>query len=93
MVGRNVGKGGKSPSFGLGPVLPFGVFAVGYLVFIVAVVPFTIPGGISLLRFLLPVYVPLLLVVVFLLDRFPSIKAAGGLGAGRDRGRGAYRLP
>ena len=31
-----------SPSSGLGPALPFGVFAVAYLVFIVAVVPFTV---------------------------------------------------
>ena len=80
--GRSAGKGGQSPSFGLGPALPFGVFAVSYLVFLVAVVPFTIPAGIHL-RFLLPVYVPLLLVVVFLLDRFPSIKAAGWMGAVR----------
>ena len=80
--GRSAGKGGPSPSFGLGPALPFGVFAVGYFVFIVAVVPFTIPGGINF-RFLVPVYVPLLLVAVFLLDRFPSIKASGWTGAVR----------
>ena len=80
--GRSVGRGGKSPSFGLGPVLPFGVFAVGYLVFIVAVVPFTIPHSISF-RLLLPVYVPLLLTAVFLLDRFLSIKAAGWMAAVR----------
>ena len=80
--GRNVGRGGKSPSFGLGPVLPFGVFAVAYLVFIVAVVPFVVPreNGV-ILRLLLPACVPLLLVVVFLLDRFLSIKAAGWMGA------------
>ena len=80
--GRNVGKGGQSPSFGLGPALPFGVFAVGYLVFIVAVVPFTIPLGMNF-RFLLPVYVPLLLTAVLLLDRFLSIEAAGWMAAGR----------
>ena len=80
--GRSVGRGGKSPSFGLGPALPFGVFAVGYLVFIVAVVPFTIPHSISF-RLLLPVYVPLLLTAVFLLDRFLSIKAAGWMAAVR----------
>ena len=80
--GRSVGMGGKSPSFGLGPALPFGVFAVAYLVFIVAVVPFTIPHRIDL-RLLLPVYVPLLLTAAFLLDRFLSIKAAGWMGAAR----------
>ena len=80
--GRNVGMGSKSPPFGLGPALPFGVFAVAYLVFIVAVVPFVVPreNGV-ILRLLLPACVPLLLVVVFLLDRFLSIKAAGWMGA------------
>ena len=62
----------------LGPVLPFGAFAAGYLVFIVAVVPFTIPHGI-VDRYLLPVYVPLLLTAVVALDRFLCIEAAGGL--------------
>ena len=61
---------------GLGPVLPFGVFVVGYLVFIVAIVPLVIPYG-MLARFLLPVYVPLLLAAVFLLDRCLSIEVAG----------------
>ena len=70
---RSVGRGGKSPSFGLGPALPFGVFAVAYLVFIVAVVPFVIPFKEFPVRLLLPVYVPLLLTAVFLLDRFLSI--------------------
>ena len=79
---RSVGMGGKSPSFGLGPALPFGVFAVGYLVFIVAIVPFTIPQMVRM-RLLLPAYVPLLLTAVFLLDRFLSIKAAGWMGAVR----------
>ena len=76
LAGRSVGRGGKSPSFGLGPVLPFGVFAVAYLVFIVAVVPLVIPFKVPE-RYLLPVYVPLLLGGVFLLDRFLSIEAAG----------------
>ena len=71
-----------SPSFGLGPALPFGVFAVAYLVFIVTIVPLVIHKEFPL-RYLLPVYVPLLLVAVFLLDRFPSIKAAGWTGAVR----------
>ncbi len=56
--------------------LSFGVFVVAYLVFMVAVVPFTVELGIDS-RYVLPVYVPLLLVAVLLLDRFLSIKAAG----------------
>ena len=70
--GRSVGRGGKSPSFGLRPVLPFGVFAVAYLVFMVTIVPLVTPCPFPF-RYLLPVYVPLLLVAVFLLDRFLSI--------------------
>ena len=62
--------------FRLGPALPFAVFAVAYCVFMVAVVPFTVGQGIDS-RYLLPVYVPLLLVAVLLLDRFLSIEAAG----------------
>ena len=74
---------GRRPlSFGLGPVLPFGVFVVGYLVFIVAIVPLVIPYG-MLARFLLPVYVPLLLAAVFLLDRFLSIEVAGWVAAAK----------
>ena len=79
--GRSVGRGGQP--FGLGPVLPFGVFVVAYLVFIIAVVPFVVRDKIIDSRFLLPIYVPLLLVAVFLLDRFLSIKAAGWMGAVR----------
>ena len=62
--------------FRLGPAIPFGVFAVAYLVFIVAVAPFTVAQAIDT-RYLLPVYVPLLLAAAFLLDRFLSIEAAG----------------
>ena len=71
-----------SLSFGLGPALPFGVFAVAYLVFIVTIVPLVIHMEFPL-RYLVPVYVPLLLVAVFLLDRFLSIEAAGWMGAVR----------
>ena len=60
----------------LGPAVPFGVFALIYLVFMVAIVPFTVRQGIDS-RYLLPVYVPLLLMAVLLLDRFLSIEAAG----------------
>ena len=81
--GRSVGRGGKSPSFGLGPVLPFGVFAVAYLVFMVTIVPLVSPVSEFPFRYLVPVYVPLLLVAVFLLDRFLSISATGWMGAVR----------
>ena len=64
-------------SFGLGPALPFGGFALVYIVFMAAVMPFTVKQGIGS-RYLLPVYVPLLLAAVLLLDRFLSIEAAGG---------------
>ena len=80
--GRSVGRGGKSPSFGLGPALPFGVFAVAYLVFMVTIVPLVILNVLLLVsRYLLPIYVPLLLAGVFLLDRLLSIKAAGWMAA------------
>ncbi len=82
-AGRGFGRGGKSPSFGLGPVLPFGGFAVAYLVFIVTIVPLVSPVGEFPLRYLVPVYVPLLLVAVFLLDRFLCIEAAGWMAAVR----------
>ncbi len=65
-----------SPRLGLGPVLPFGVFALAYLGFIVAVVPLAVKQVIDS-RYLLPVYVPLLVTAVLLLDRFLSIEAAG----------------
>ena len=75
LAGLGLGVGGSkgkdrsgSPFFGLGPVLPFGVFAVSYLAFMIAVVPFTVHQIIDS-RYLLPIYVPLLLTVVLLLDR------------------------
>ena len=67
---------------GLGPVLPFGAFAVLYLVFLIVVVPFTVRQGVDS-RYLLSIYVPLLLTAVFLLDRFLSIKATGWMAAVR----------
>ena len=81
LAGRGFGAGRgearpTSPSLGLGPALPFGMFAVAYLGFMVAVVPFTVNHGITA-RYLLPIYVPLLLAAVLLLDRFLCIKAAG----------------
>ena len=74
------GRGGKdwagAPLLGLEPALPFGVFALAYLLFIVAIVPFTVYQPIYS-RFLLPVHIPLLLAVAVLLDRFLSIEVAG----------------
>ena len=76
-LGGSKGKGRMaSLSFGVGPALPFGGFAVAYLAFMVVVVPFAIYRGIDS-RFLLPLYVPLLLATMLLLDRFLSIEAAG----------------
>ena len=66
----------------LEPIIPLGGFALAYLVFMVAVVPFTVEQEIDS-RYLLPIYVPLLLATVFLLDQFLSISAAGWMGAGR----------
>ena len=65
------------PLVGLGPIIPFGGFAVAYLLFIVAIVPLVVISQIPA-RYLLPVYVPLLLAAMFLLDRFLSIEAVGG---------------
>ena len=85
VAGRSLGMGGQdggeedrtaSPRLGLGPVLPFGGFALIYLGFMVAVVPFTVSENIDS-RHLLPVYVPLVLVAALLLDRFLCIKAVG----------------
>ncbi len=55
--------------------IPFGAFTVGYIAFLVAVVPLTV-GQIIDSRYLLPIYVPLLLAAVLLLDRFLSSEAA-----------------
>ena len=71
------------PSVGLGPMLPFGGFAVAYLVFMIVVVPFTVHQAIDS-RYLLPVYVPLLLAAILLLDRFLSIEATGRMVAIRS---------
>ncbi len=67
--GRGFGLSGKDR---LGPALPFGVFALAYLGFMVAIVPFMVEQEINS-RYLLPVHIPLLLTAVFLLDRFLSI--------------------
>ena len=66
----------------LGPALPFGAFTVLYLAFMVATVPFTVRQGIDS-RYLMPIYVPLLLVAALLLDRSLSIKASGRMVAVR----------
>ena len=67
----------------VGPMLPFGGFALAYLVFMIVVVPFTVHQAIDS-RYLLPVYVPLLLAAVLLLDRFLSIEATGRMVAIRS---------
>ena len=67
------------PSFRLGPALPFGAFALIYSLFLIAVVCFAVAVNEITDRFLLPIYVPLLLTVALLLDRFLSSAAAGGL--------------
>ena len=72
----------RRSDFRLKPALPFGMFAGGYLVFMIVVVPLTVGEGINS-RFLLPVYVPLLLAAVLLLDRFLSIEATGRMMAAR----------
>ena len=80
LAGLGFGLGGKDrtapPLFGLGPALPFGVFTLIYSLFMVAVVPFTAAQEINS-RYLLPVYVPLLLAAVLLLDRFLSHRGGG----------------
>ena len=75
-LGGNEGKG-------LGLALPFRAFTVAYLSFMVAIVPLVVPVPI-LARYLLPVYVPLLLAAALLLDRFLSIEAAGRMAAVRS---------
>ena len=60
----------------LEPAIPFGLFALVYPAFLVTVAPFTVAQAIDT-RYLLPVYVPSVLVAALLLDRFLSIEAAG----------------
>ena len=60
----------------LGPALLFGVSAGVYIALMVVVPLFVLPVEIES-RYLLPVYVPLLLAAAFLLDRFLSSEAAG----------------
>ena len=62
--------------FRLEPALPFGAFTVTYMAFLVLIVPLTVEQEIDS-RYLLPIYVPLLLTAALLLDRFLSSKAAG----------------
>ena len=84
LAGRTKGKDRPaSPSFGLGPAVLFGGFAVAYLVFMVAVVPLGVPYNHFPARYLLPVYVPLLLAAALLLDRFLSIETAGYMAAAK----------
>ena len=66
----------------LGPALPFVVFTLVYLVFIVAIVPLTVPFPIGN-RFLVPLYVPALLAATWLLDRLLQIQAEGWMAAAK----------
>ena len=68
------------PPFRAAPALPFGVFAPIYAAFIVVTVPAAVDYAINS-RYMLPVYVPLLLTGALLLDRFVSIGRAGGMTA------------
>ena len=63
-------------------VVPFVLFAVVYLVFLVSVVPFSIGIGIDD-RLLSPAYVPLILVFVFVFDRFFVMICDGRLNLAR----------
>ncbi len=68
-AGRGLGTDGKS-------ALLFGAFTGIYLAFLLVVVPSTVTEQIHS-RYLLPIYVPVLLTAALLLDRFLSSKAAG----------------
>ena len=68
------------PPFRAAPALPFGVFAPIYAAFIVITVPAAVDYAINS-RYMLPVYVPLLLTGALLLDRFVSAGRAGGMAA------------
>ena len=81
-AGRRLDPEATAAYFRLEPAVPFGVFAAAYLVFIVAVAPFTVAQAIDT-RYLLPVHVPLLLTAVLMLDRFLSIEATGRMTAVR----------
>ena len=97
--GRRLGPAATPAQSRLGPAFPFAVFALIYLGFMVVVVPFTVAQGIDS-RYLLPVYLPLLLTAVLLLDRFLSVDRAGAAPVPRirnrfraaGRGRAAYGL-
>ncbi len=64
------------PSFNRWPALPFATFALAYLTFIVVVAPLQTSAP-SYAWFLTPLYIPLLLVAAFLLDKFLCIRTEG----------------
>ena len=84
--GRRLGPAVAPAQSRLGPAFPFAVFALIYLGFMVVVVPFTVAQDIDS-RYLLPVYLPLLLTTVLLLDRFLSVDRAGAAPVPRIRNR------
>ena len=63
-------------SFSLGSALPLGAFVLVYLVFMMAVLPWFSGSG-FLPRFLLPCYVPMVLLAAFLLDKSLCIRTEG----------------
>ena len=67
----------ETPSLISQPALAFAAFALVYLAFIVVVVPFRFGASIMRIRFLMPLYVPLLLSATVLLDRFLGIQSKG----------------
>ena len=88
LAGAVVALRGRRPAyFRLEPALPFAAFVLIYLVFMLAIVPLTVGQPIDS-RYLLPIYVPLLVAAMFLLDRFLSIDRAEAAGQGRTAGQG-----
>ena len=69
---------GALPAFDAGPLLPFGWFALVYLVALPLVAPVTTSAGI-LIRYLPPAFVPVLLVAVFGLDLLLRCTVGGAM--------------
>lgn len=76
------GAAGRCDRYSVWAALPFVVFGLVYLVFIVSVVPSTVPYPIGN-RFLVPLYVPTLLAATLLLDRLLLTIEAEGRMEGR----------
>ena len=75
------------------PAVPIGTFFLVYLIFIVTVIPRasgTHFGNDP--RYLLPLYIPLLLLVAFFLDRFLGLRTAGWMSAAKRMATAAILL-